>query len=197
MTNILVTGLVILSTVLSSNDAFAALRLSASDSSIKSKKLGLIYPVASKRSFVGSFWGASRDGGKRSHEGVDIFARKGTPVVAMSDGVVVSVGKGGRGGKTVWLRSFGHSWSEYYAHLDQQKVKVGQFVKKGQVIGTVGNTGNARYTPSHLHFGIYTTDGAINPFPYVKRSSRLSLPPARRQIASGPLVKGSALRRRS
>jgi murein DD-endopeptidase MepM/ murein hydrolase activator NlpD len=136
----------------------------------------LNFPVWGKRAWVGSFWGAARDGGKRKHEGIDIFARKGTPVVAITDGIIVSKGNTPRGGKTLWLRALGKPWTVYYAHLDQQKVKRGQFVKKGQIIGTVGNTGNARYTPPHLHFGIYTWTGAINPLPYVKTSPRVVTP---------------------
>jgi len=136
----------------------------------------LVFPVASKRSFVGSFWGAVRDGGDRKHEGIDIFARKGTPVVAICDGIIVSRGNTPRGGKVLWLQSTGHKVTAYYAHLDQQKVKTGQFVRKGQVIGTVGNTGNAKYTPPHLHFGIYKYTGAVNPLPYVKNSKKVVVP---------------------
>jgi hypothetical protein len=141
----------------------------------------LVFPVASKSASIGSFWGAVREGGKRKHEGIDIFARKGTPVVAMSDGVVVSVTNGGKGGKTVWLRSHNNLWTEYYAHLHEQKVKWGQWVKKGEILGTVGNTGNARYTPSHLHFGVYTARGPVNPLQYVKGSARLHKPVNRGQ----------------
>lgn len=137
----------------------------------------MVFPVASKRSFVGSFWGAVRDGGKRKHEGIDIFARKGTPVVAICDGIIVSRSNTPRGGKVLWLQSTNHPVTAYYAHLDQQKVKVGQYVRKGQVIGTVGNTGNAKYTPAHLHFGIYKFTGAVNPLPYVKNSKRIVVPP--------------------
>jgi murein DD-endopeptidase MepM/ murein hydrolase activator NlpD len=136
----------------------------------------LAFPVAGSRSNVGSFWGDVRDGGKRKHEGIDIFAKKGTPVVAVCSGVITSVATTPRGGKVVWLQSFTHPWSAYYAHLDQQKVRRGQIVKKGQVLGTVGNTGNARTTPSHLHFGIYTWNGAVNPFPYVKDSPKVLSP---------------------
>jgi murein DD-endopeptidase MepM/ murein hydrolase activator NlpD len=136
----------------------------------------LVFPVAGKRSYVGSFWGDVRDAGKRSHEGIDIFAKKGTPVVAICDGVIVSRGTTPRGGKVLWLQSSGHPWSVYYAHLNEQKVRKGQFVKKGQVIGTVGKTGNAKYTPPHLHFGIYTGKGAVNPLPYVKSSKKIVSP---------------------
>jgi murein DD-endopeptidase MepM/ murein hydrolase activator NlpD len=140
----------------------------------------LTFPVAGKKAKVGSFWGAERDGGKRKHEGIDIFAKKGTPVVAVCDGIIVSSGNTPRGGKTLWLQPVHHSWKAYYAHLDQKKVKPGQVVKKGQPIGTVGNTGNAKYTPSHLHFGIYKTfGGAMNPLPFVKNSPRISVRPGK------------------
>ena len=60
----------------------------------------------------------------------------------------------------------------YYAHLDKQLVHEGQQVKKGDVVGLVGNTGNARFTPSHLHFGVYTVKGPIDPLPFVNPSVR-------------------------
>jgi murein DD-endopeptidase MepM/ murein hydrolase activator NlpD len=105
-------------------------------------------------------------------------------VVAVSDGVVTLVDNGGKGGKCVWVKSANHPWTAYYAHLDKQKVYTGQTVKKGQVIGTVGNTGNARYTPSHLHFGIYTANGAVNPLPYIKRSPKITVQsPSKKTIA--------------
>ena len=151
----------------------------------------LIYPVASKKAFVGSFWGAAREGGRRSHEGIDIFAKKGTPVVAICDGIVVDVRITPKGGKVVWLRSVDHSWTVYYAHLDQQKVKEGQLIKKGELIGTVGNTGNARYTPAHLHFGIYTYNGAVNPYPYVKKSPKIAKPYSSVQPKEPLMVKKS------
>ncbi|MGB8190993.1 MAG: M23 family metallopeptidase [Chitinophagaceae bacterium] len=136
----------------------------------------LVFPVSGKKSNIGSFWGDVRDGGKRKHQGIDIFAKKGTPVVAITDGIIVAKGNTPRGGKTLWLQAAGHPWTVYYAHLDEHKVKRGQFVKKGEVIGTVGNTGNARYTPAHLHFGIYTWLGAINPLPYVKNAMKIAVP---------------------
>lgn len=132
----------------------------------------LVFPVSGKAK-IGSFWGAGREGGKRKHEGIDIFAKKGTPVVALCDGIIVSSGNTPKGGKNLWLQAFKYPWRAYYAHLDQKKVREGQVVKKGQVIGTVGNTGNAKYTPSHLHFGIYKIfGGAENPLPWVKYSKK-------------------------
>jgi murein DD-endopeptidase MepM/ murein hydrolase activator NlpD len=133
----------------------------------------LAFPVSGSRANIGSFWGDERDGGKRRHEGIDIFAKKGTPVVAVCDGIITSVGTNRLGGKVIWMQACTHPWSAYYAHLDDQKVKAGQLVKKGQVLGTVGNTGNAITTPPHLHFGIYRWIGVADPLPYVRLSARL------------------------
>ncbi len=127
----------------------------------------LMFPVAGNKAKAGSFWGASRDGGKRSHEGIDIFAPKSTPAVASADGVVSGVKEEGIGGKVVWLRLTNRNITLYYAHLDKQLVNEGQYVKKGDTLGLVGNTGNAKHTPSHLHFGVYTYSGPMDPFPFV------------------------------
>lgn len=126
----------------------------------------LVFPVAGHSAAdVQSRFGAERDGGRRSHHGIDIFARRGTPVVAVRSGRVRSTRTGGLGGKQVWLRdSLGYNY--YYAHLDSQMVEVGQVVEPGDTLGTVGNTGNARTTPPHLHFGIYQS-GPQDPWPFV------------------------------
>lgn len=142
----------------------------------------LVFPVSGK-SNIGSYWGDSREGGNRTHEGIDIFAAKGTAVVAVTDGYVLQITNDPLGGKTVTIQSNDYSWRSYYAHLDEQNVTTGQMIKRGQLIGTVGNTGNARTTPSHLHFGIYEPDGAVDPLPYVKTSPRISSP-----VKSGPVV---------
>lgn len=131
------------------------------------------FPVAGKNSSAtGSFWGADRDGGSRKHEGVDIFAPKGTPVVAVEDGFITRTGENRLGGKVVWQTVFREGKSIYYAHLDTQLVQPGARVKKGDTLGLVGNTGNARFTPAHLHFGIYTMSGAIDPFPFIEDKVR-------------------------
>ncbi|MGB3775629.1 MAG: M23 family metallopeptidase, partial [Leeuwenhoekiella sp.] len=125
------------------------------------------FPVSGKgNAAIQSFWGANRDGGRRSHEGLDIFADRGTPALAAVDGMVSSTGDRGLGGKQVWLRSGIFGNSIYYAHLDSIIASTGQRVKVGDTLGLVGNTGNARTTPPHLHFGIYKRGrGAINPLP--------------------------------
>ncbi len=153
----------------------AGMMHSARAGAAPSKNLKMTHPVSGK-SNVGSFWGDPRDGGKRKHEGVDIFANKGTPVVAIMDGRIISVDNSGIGGKTVYLQPDGEDWYAYYAHLDRQDVVYGQRVKKGQQLGTVGNTGNAATTPPHLHFGIYTSNGAIDPLPYVQNATKVSSP---------------------
>lgn len=126
------------------------------------------FPVYGKgNADIMSFWGMERDGGKRTHEGIDIFAKRGTPVVAASDGYITHMGEHGLGGKQVWLRDGLLGRSLYYAHLDSIAVAAGSRVKTGDVLGFVGNTGNAKFTPPHLHFGIYAGYGAIDPLPFV------------------------------
>lgn len=135
----------------------------------------LQFPVQGKDDrAIQSFWGAPRDGGKRQHEGNDIFAPKGTPLLALTDGKITRVNNGGLGGKTIWLDDADRNLRYYYAHLDEQLVNKGAYVRRGDVIGTVGNTGNARTTPPHLHLGIYAGK-AIDPYPFLQR--RDELPP--------------------
>ncbi len=128
----------------------------------------LAFPVTDvDQGAIQSRWGASRDGGARSHEGIDIFAERGTPVVAGAAGQVSRVQETPIGGLVVWLRAERAPVSLYYAHLDRQSVEPGDRVAAGDTLGTVGNTGNAAATPPHLHFGIYARGGAIDPEPFV------------------------------
>jgi SH3-like domain-containing protein len=128
----------------------------------------LINPVAgATNKSIKSYYGDSRDGGRRKHEGIDIFATKGTPIIAPTDGFVSRVGNSKLGGKVVWMQDKRRRHSYYFAHLDEQLVKAGTTVTKGDTLGTVGNTGNARYTPSHLHFGIYQNK-SIDPVDFVR-----------------------------
>ncbi len=134
----------------------------------------LINPVkgATNKS-IGSFYGNARDEGKRSHEGVDIFAAKGTPVIAPADGIVYSTATNNLGGKVVWLYDLQRGQTYYFAHLDSQWVSTSVKVKQGDTIGQVGNTGNARNTASHLHFGIYR-NGSLDPLHYIHTTSSIS-----------------------
>ena len=115
---------------------------------------------------IGSRYGDGRDGGRRKHEGVDIFAPRGTPVIAAAAGVVRSIRGNRLGGNVVWLRDeLGRT--HYYAHLDSQAVRRGQRVSAGDTLGFVGNSGNARNTPPHLHFALYSR-GSFDPYPALR-----------------------------
>lgn len=118
-------------------------------------------------------WGAARSQGRR-HEGIDIMADRGSKVMSATPGVVVDLRNNNLGGKVIWIAGPAGSY-HYYAHLDKHKrgLQVGDRVKKGQVIGYVGNTGNARGGSPHLHYGIYLGGkgrGAVNPYLYLLRS---------------------------
>jgi murein DD-endopeptidase MepM/ murein hydrolase activator NlpD len=124
----------------------------------------LQFPVAGRdTTAIQSWYGDPRDGGRRQHEGLDIFARRGTPVVAAADGYVRSTRRNNLGGNVVWLRDR-FDRTQYYAHLDSVAVVRGARVNAGDTIGFVGNSGNARTTPPHLHFGIYAR-GSFDPYP--------------------------------
>lgn len=88
--------------------------------------------------------------------------------MAVEDGTINRIGDGGIGGKVIWFSPADYRFSVYYAHLDTQLVAAGQRVKKGDILGTVGNTGNAKNTPAHLHFGIYGNSGARDPLAFVQ-----------------------------
>jgi hypothetical protein len=129
----------------------------------------LAFPVAGRDArSARSLFGAPRDAGRRSHHGVDLFAPRGTPVVAAAPGVVRRVGQTDIGGNVIWLLDPRREQSLYYAHLDRQLVSAGDIVQVGDTLGLVGNTGNARGTPPHLHFGIYTRgQGPVDPLPFI------------------------------
>jgi murein DD-endopeptidase MepM/ murein hydrolase activator NlpD len=133
----------------------------------------LAYPVNNPKANIISVWGVDRDGGTRRHEGVDISSARGVHAVAAAHGKITKVNSNNLGGKAVWLRPFGKDYTLYYAHLDEQHVREGQEVKQGETVGLVGSTGNAK--SPHLHFGIYTSGGAIDPQPFVDRNIK-SLP---------------------
>jgi murein DD-endopeptidase MepM/ murein hydrolase activator NlpD len=118
-------------------------------------ELGAALPfpvVGGDEGAIRSLFGATRDAGRRNHQGVDIFVQRLTPVLAVASGRAMPA-KDALGGNTVWLNTAGTSY--YYAHLDRVAVRDGQQVKVGDVLGYVGNTGNARNVPSHLHFGVF------------------------------------------
>jgi len=108
-----------------------------------------------------SFW-AYPWGSSITHKGIDIFKDKGTNVIAATKGIVIYTHEGGKGGKSVMV--LGPKWRfHYYAHLDEIKTFTFKPLARGTVIGTVGDTGNAKGTPPHLHYAI------TSPFPYIGR----------------------------
>ena len=117
---------------------------------------------------VADTYGAPR-GADRRHQGVDIFAPRGTPVRSATRGVVTSVRDQGLGGRQVWVLGPGRE-RHYYAHLDDWAfaLAAGDLVREGDLLGTVGTTGNARGTPPPLHYGIYTPAGPIDPLPRLR-----------------------------
>lgn len=115
-------------------------------------------------------FGDPRDGGRRRHEGVDIFAPRGTRVLAAADGWVIRVAKNDLGGKVVWMETL-DGLRLYYAHLSRRKVREGKKLRAGEVVGRVGSSGNAGRKSPHLHFGIYD-DEAIDPFPFIQPAKR-------------------------
>ena len=123
---------------------------------------------------VRSRFGAERDAGRRSHQGLDIFAPRGTPVIAIVDGYA-RASTNQLGGNVIWLNDATRGRTFYYAHLDRWAVDGGANVQVGDTLGFIGTTGNARTTPPHLHFGIYD-GGPIDPLPFLAPDD--SVPPA-------------------
>ena len=125
-------------------------------------------PVDGFHSFSDT-WGAPRSGGRR-HEGVDMLADRGTPVVAVEDGTIHRMSNTSRGGIAVWLDGIGGD-RYYYAHLDAWAagLAVGQMVSRGEQIGTVGTTGNAPAHIPHLHWEFHPDRGGpVNPTPLAR-----------------------------
>ncbi|WP_343519822.1 M23 family metallopeptidase [Sphingomonas sp.] len=104
-------------------------------------------------------WGEARGGGTRGHQGLDIMAPAGTPVLAAADGTVEKLyfSKGG-GGVTLYQRAAGGRWMLYYAHLSgyASGIAEGRQVRAGETLAYVGDTGNAGTGNYHLHFAVAT-----------------------------------------
>jgi murein DD-endopeptidase MepM/ murein hydrolase activator NlpD len=96
----------------------------------------------------------------RTHHAIDIHAPRGTPVIAVADGVVRKLHSGSRGGLAIYLMDDDGTTRYYYAHLDgyAQGLHEGQRVERGEVIGYVGDTGNASPGDYHLHFSVAILD---------------------------------------
>ena len=130
-------------------------------------ELGAVLPSPLRGYEVKSYFGAPRDHGKRHHEGVDIYAPRRTPVVAVADGRA-TYRENKLGGHSVWLAT-ASGVSYYYAHLERAAVGSNQRVRVGDVVGYVGDSGNAVAVGPHLHFGIYRWGhDPIDPLPLLE-----------------------------
>jgi murein DD-endopeptidase MepM/ murein hydrolase activator NlpD len=134
-------------------------------------------------------WGNPRDGGRRKHRGIDIFAPKGTPLVAVADGIISYIGEQPKGGNCLWLTTEDGT-SFYYAHLDRWAAGLyeGIEVKSGDLLGYVGNTGNAISTPPHLHFGISDNDEMVNPYPVLTKATFVARAQVHKELGGGTFV---------
>jgi peptidoglycan LD-endopeptidase LytH len=131
---------------------------------------GRMCPVAGRFTY-GSGWGACRDGCSRRHQGIDLLAPRGTRLVAVEGG---RIGPrwgtdGGRAGVRLWLH--GDSGTHYlYAHNQRNLARPGQRVRSGDLVASIGNSGNAARTPPHVHFEVHPGGGpAVNPDATVRR----------------------------
>ncbi len=145
---------------------------------------GLAIPVAglTARDLVDTYT-ASRGGGARVHNAIDIMAPRGRPVIAAAPGTVEKLhfSRGG-GGITAYVRSEDGQWMHYYAHLDAYApgLREGQQVRQGDAIGTVGSSGNANPAGPHLHFAVYRMGPGqrwwqgtpVNPYPLLAGAGR-------------------------
>lgn len=126
------------------------------------------FPVAGKTWYDNNY-GADREGGKRKHEGIDLFSEEGTPIVNVYPGSIEQLGWNRLGGERVGVRGEDGNYY-YYAHLAKiaPSLRIGLKIKQGDPIGTMGHTGDAITTPDHLHFGIELPNGTwINPYNFL------------------------------
>jgi murein DD-endopeptidase MepM/ murein hydrolase activator NlpD len=159
---------------------------------------GYVFPVYGPSSFIDTFGAARAD--VSWHHGDDIFAPLGAPLLAVADGTLFSVGWNDIGGLRLWLRD-GAGNEFYYAHLSALSTRAvdGAAVQAGDVIGFVGNTGDARGTPYHLHFEIHPVsqlylgyDGAVDPTKYLQAWQRLQDVPIEGVVGWAPPLGGAA-----
>lgn len=163
------------------------------------------FPLAPAEIRYDNTWGSARSGGRR-HQGTDVMAPKGTVVMAVADGVVETLDTASGAGLYVRLVHDG-GWETWYMHLDNDTpgtddgrggestayaagLAVGDEVVAGQIIGYVGDSGNAEWTGPHLHFEFHIGGGATNPYPaLVEAGERISL---LRQVIEPIVVTGAS-----
>ena len=152
-------------------------------SAVAHRDLYLRFPQLDEQTEFASSFGVERPD-ERNHQGIDLMGAKMTPVVAVLDGVVVTMRKGDRAGYYIKI-DHGGGTSSYYMHLNNdtpgtddgrggseyafaEGLAVGDTVEAGQLIGYVGDSGNAEWGGAHTHFELHLRGRAVDPFPYLR-----------------------------
>jgi peptidoglycan LD-endopeptidase LytH len=154
-------------------------RMAAAIDRLREKQL--LIPVAGVcPSQIEDSFTATRDGGERRHNALDILAPRNTPVLAADDGAILRLSTNALGGITIYASDRDRQLVYYYAHLDRYRdgLTAGMTIQKGDTLGYVGTTGNAPTDVPHLHFQImvWPADGIsldgepINPYPFLRMS---------------------------
>jgi murein DD-endopeptidase MepM/ murein hydrolase activator NlpD len=150
-------------------DSFRILDMAFQKQALLLSSTPSIYPV---RGLMGNGFGWRRDpftGMRDFHQGLDVVAPLGTRVVSPADGIVTRAGPSGGFGNSVFV-SHGYGIMTRYGHLQSCNVRVGQRVKRGDVLGTVGTTG--RSTGPHLHYEVLVHQRNVDPFRYILEEYR-------------------------
>jgi murein DD-endopeptidase MepM/ murein hydrolase activator NlpD len=164
------------------NEGVSAQATPAEPGPLATRNLGL--PVANiTAKDIHDTFNQSRGNGERRHEATDIMAPKGTPVLAVDNGLIQKLFTSKPGGLTIYQYDPTEKYAYYYAHLDRYAtgIREGQLVRKGDLIGYVGVTGNSDPNAPHLHFGIfqlgpekkwYSDLRPVDPYPLLMNSAR-------------------------
>jgi murein DD-endopeptidase MepM/ murein hydrolase activator NlpD len=157
---------------------------------IPAEEFHLVFPQDAAVTRFDSTYGAGKEDGRR-HQGNDLMAPKMTPVYAVSDGVVIRAATTPRAGSHIWI-DHGNGWTSWYMHLNNDTpgtdngraardetfapgIEAGAFVVAGQVIGFVGDSGNAEGTESHTHFELHKDGRSVNPYSYLTEAYERAL----------------------
>ncbi|MBW8877351.1 MAG: M23 family metallopeptidase [Acidobacteria bacterium] len=165
----------------------ASVRYNARYSGLLSQPLPRVLPIpvdGVTRDQLRNTWGTAREGG-RHHQGIDIFAPRNTPIRSVTGGVIEFKGMRGLGGQVVYVVGPG-GYRHYYAHLEEYGPQAeGDWVEAGEVIGYVGNSGNAAISSTHLHYGLYSPAGhAVNPYTWLRSGAPFAAAAAATQQAA-------------
>jgi murein DD-endopeptidase MepM/ murein hydrolase activator NlpD len=157
----------LLTALLELEDSFSEILDVFERESTRLSSIPSINPAASQEAWISSGFGYREDpfsGTRRFHDGCDIVAPRGTPVIAPADGIVTFAGWSDGLGRTIKIEH-GYGYSTMYGHNDKLHVKKGDLVKRGDLIANLGSSG--RSTGPHLHYEVHLNDRLVNPYKYV------------------------------